>query len=237
MFDHKIDPGLLVKCSAAARRNLRLGRHIYDRCVDNRDGTHDSGKLVMLDLHHIFNAAVILLLHQMVYSNVVNTDTMGILAARRIFDNEARTECASPTGKSGGGNIGGVATGYASDCLGVLNDLAALVAHIRPLRFRGSDHVNTGINAGFGSPIATDIGVGGDGGVSSQNLGPSHLPPSEEQLAANLGLENPYGPEDWYSNPLMMHEGEPHTNQKEMERWVQECREGLSGPFLRYTGM
>lgn len=233
MFDHKIDPGLLVECSVAARRNLRLGRHIYDGCVDSsRDGsTYEPAKLVMMDLHHIFNAAVILLLHQMVYSNVVNTDTMSILAARRIFESEARTECASPGNKSGvGGAVGGVATGYASDCLGVLNDLAELVAHIRPLRFRGTQHVNTGVNAGplDNVPVSTtDLSEGGVGGNR----------PSEEQLAANLGLENPYGPEAWYDDHLMMAEHEPHTNQKEMERWVQECREGLAGPFLRYTGM
>lgn len=233
MFDHKIDPDLLVECSVAARRNLRLGRHIYDGCADNsRDGSpHESAKLIMMDLHHIFNAAVILLLHQMVYSNVVNTDTLSILAAKRIFDHEARTECASPGTQSGGGGAAsGVATGYASDCLGVLNDLAALVAHIRPLRFRGTQHVSTGVSVGGYERVpvnTTDLSAGNVGGNG----------PSEEQLAANLGLVNPYGPETWCDDHLMMAANEPHTNQKEMERWVQECREGLAGPFLRYTGM
>lgn len=246
MFDHKIDPGLLVECSAAARRNLRLGRHLYARCMQviNRDGTHDRGKLVMMDLHHIFNAAVILLLHQMVYSNVVNTDTNAILAARRIFENEARTECASPGSKTGSGSKSGngMATGYASDCLGVLNGLAALVALIRPLRFKGSDHVNIEVNADFGSPIPMDV-VGGSSNGGSGDSSSSHqhnnMALSEEQLAANLGLENPYRPSDetWHDNHLMIQDGETYTNQKEMERWVQECREGLSGPFLRYTGM
>lgn len=239
MWDHKVDHNLLMECSAAARRNLRWGRHIYDRCMDNTVG----GKLVMMDLHHIFNAAIILLLHQMVYSNVVNTDTIGILAAKRIFENEARTECASP-----GATAGGLpATGYASDCLGVLNDLAELVAHIRLLRFPGSDHVNTGVNVGgFGVPVMDDLGgaAGGGGGNgiggphragSSSSAGLPHAP-SEEELAANLGLENPYSSsKGWYDDDMM--QGEPHTNQKEMERWVHECREGLIGPFIKYTGM
>lgn len=246
MWDHKVEPSLLIECSAAARRNLRWGRHIYDRCMDNNGG----GKLVMMDLHHIFNAAIILLLHQMVYLNVVNTDTIGILAAKRIFENEARMECASPGSiAAAGAAAGGLpATGYASDCLGVLNDLAELVAHIRFLRFRGSDHVNTGVNVGgFGVPVMDDLG-GAAGGGGGDGMGGPHragssssaglpLVPSEEELAANLGLENPYNSsKGWYDDD-MMQEGELHTNQKEMERWVHECREGLIGPFIKYTGM
>lgn len=262
MFDHDIDVELLTECSNAARRNLRLGRHINDNFVDNnQDPSRPLGKFVMMDLHHIFNAAVILLLHQMVYSNVVNTDTIGILAAREIFESEARAECASPGSKSTAGSgsnnnsQGGMATGYASDCLGVLNDLAALVAYIRQLRFKGSSYINTGVNIGFGSPIASTHAMGtgtvaseGRSGILSSSSQPhytnqgtssltSNLPLSEEQLAANLGLENPYGPSEAWLLDHMADGGEPYTNQKEMERWVQECREGLSGPFLRFTGL
>lgn len=152
-----------MKCSAAARRNLRLGRHIYERChpaaadgpqQQQQEPQQQPNKLVMLDLHHIFNAAVVLLLHQMVFSNVVNTDTMGIRGARAIFEKEARTECPSPGNNNNNNNTSGVKggspTGYASDCLAVLNDLTALVARIRPLRFKGSEHAATGVDLAMG---------------------------------------------------------------------------------------
>lgn len=230
-----------MDCSAAARRNLRLGHHIYRRCT----------KLIMMDLHHIFNAAVILLLHQMVYSNVVNTDTIGILAAKEIFEHEAQTEFSSPSSKAAATSSGVPATGYASDCLSVLNDLAELVAQIRLLRFPGSEHVNTGLYVGgFGMAGIDDLGSAahGRGGSSGNGIAGPHragslssagLPyaPSEEELAANLGLENPYGSgECWYGNK-MIQQREPHTNQKEMEQWVHTCREDLTGPSAKFTGM
>lgn len=271
MLEHPgIEPSYILRCSAAARRNLRLGRHIYERYSPTLDSHPTSlqagptGKLVMLDLHHIFNAAVVLLLHQMVFSNVINTDTIGIRAARQIFENEARTECLSPTsssasaatGSAAGGASGG-ATGYASDCLAVLNDLAALVARIRPLRFKGSEHAGTGVEAvvGWGSPLSPlhhndDCSVG-----ATLSGSPSLI--SEEQLAANLSLENPFGPGGLYSGSLPMvfntHSpgmdegavgvgvgmGMGHTNQKELEKWVQEGLQvcGLTVPLGGYTGM
>lgn len=230
---------LIMRCSAAARRNLWLGRHLNELCslVPSPSGVSSPSKLVMLDLHHIFNATVVLLLHQMVFSNVVNTDTFGIAVARQIFETEARTEC-----------LGSGVTGYASDCVGVLNDLAALVAHIRPLRFKGSEHVNTGVDVGWGSPLA-DVSI--DGGCSTHTLG-SPVTITNEQLAANLSLENPYGPNDGVyaaagkGHPLL---GTPsvsgvsgcHTNQKEFQRWVDEGEfiQGwsLSGPLGGYTGL
>lgn len=209
MYDHKnIEASYISQCSDAARRNLRLGRHIYERCNSSSDK-----KLVMLDLHHIFNAAVVLLLHQMTIANVVNTDTLGIRAARQIFEHEARTECASP------GPAGVQGSGYASDCLGVLNDLAALVARIRPLRFRGSEHVNTGV---------VDWQVLTDEGMCEENIGAV----TDEQLAANLNLTNPYGA-GFGGEEVMMQ----HTNGKEFERWVSEAEWGLGREAGGYTGI
>lgn len=225
---------LIFRCSAAARRNLWLGRHFNELCsvVPKPSDMGIPGKLVMLDLHHIFNATVVLLLHQMVFFNVVNTDTFGITVARQIFETEARAEC-----------LGGGVTGYASDCVSVLNDLAALVAHIRPLRFKGSEHVNTGVDVGWGSPLAE---VSLDGGSSTHTLG-SPVMITNEQLVANLSLENPYGPDSVYTGQHLLDAsavpGVPgcHTNQKEFQRWVEEggLIQGwsLSGPLGGYTGL
>lgn len=271
MLDHPgIEPSYIMQCSAAARRNLRLGRHIYERCnlsgADNNNNQQQQpGKLVMLDLHHIFNAAVVLLLHQMVFSNVVNTDTIGIRAARSIFENEARTECASPVGGAGGGGGAGFPTGYASDCLAVLNDLAALVARIRPLRFKGSEHTTTGVDAvGWRSPLSQQIhptgGGGGGGGsdagdgtgYSTGTLGNSPVMISDEQIAANLSLENPFGPASMYGALPVVYNGHDqmdmgvgvgvgagYTNQKELERWVHEGQQvcGMTMQLGGYMGV
>lgn len=226
---------LIFRCSAAARRNLWLGRYVNELCNGEAgpSGASNPGKLVMLDLHHIFNAAVVLLLHQMVFTNVVNTDSFGIKRARQIFETEARTEC-----------LAGGLTGYASDCVGVLNDLAALVAHIRPVRFKGSDHVNTGVDIGWSSPSA-DASL--DGSCSTHTLGSPAII-SNEQLAANLSLENPYGPDNAYTGQILNAASVPngvpgcHTNQKEFQRWVDEGGFimqdwSLSGPLGGYTGL
>ncbi|PSR82676.1 hypothetical protein BD289DRAFT_11097 [Coniella lustricola] len=236
MLDHpNIDPNCILQCSAAARRNLLLGHHLYKRCSLEYGG---NGKLVMLDLHHIFNAVVVLLLHQMVFSNVVNTDTMAIQETRQIFEREAHIEYGSPTPTAGLSK----ATGYASDCVDVLNDLAALVARIRPLRFKGSDHIETGVDAVWTPPAGTEIGSisagSADGTYSTNNLS-SPILLSEEQLAANLSFENPFGLDAIYSHD-MTHGPPPHphhTNLKELERWVQEGLWGFNVPLGGYTGM
>lgn len=200
----------------------------------------------MLDLQHIFNAAVVLLLHQMVFSNVVNTDTIGIRWVIGIFNNEARTECASPvsSGSAGphGGDGLGFLTGYASDCLAVLNDLAVLVAQIRSLRFKGSEHTTTGVDehiclGGGGSDA-------GDGtGYPTGTLGNSPLVIRNEQIVTNLSLENPFQPASIYGTLPMAYSGHSYmdmgagvgvvytNNHKELERWVHEGQQVCGMPM------
>ena len=166
----------------------------------------------MPDLHHIFNAAVVLLLHHMVFIEVRTSDSDGIRFAREVFAKEAQTECLS-----GGG--GALATGYASDCLGVLNDLTALVARIRPLRFKGSQHVTTGVDD-IGLHIGTShVAIGEDATVAVSVI-------SDEDLEANLGMPNPFGTDvpGLYSPFMMAGPGplEGHTNGKELQRWMEE---------------
>ncbi|CAN8098533.1 unnamed protein product [Discula destructiva] len=217
--DDKMRESYIVECSAAARRNLCLGRYINKLCITKNNMGTTNGKLIMLDLHHIFNAAIVLLLYQMVNLNIVNTDNFGITAALRIFETEARNE-----------SLGGGVTGYASDCVSVLSNLAALVAQIRPLRFKDSEHVETGVDVSWivGAPTTSFLdltGGVGDGGCSTGTLG-SPVVISTEQLAANLSLEIPYGPDGIYHQMLGAQQPVPvgmssHTLREEFERWTQ----------------
>lgn len=220
IYDHP-HRDYILQCRDAARRNLRLGRHIYKRC---NWGDEFPGKLTMPDLHHIFNAAVVLLLHHMVFIEVRTSDSDGIRFARQVFEKEAQTECLSGSG-------GAIATGYASDCLGVLNDLTALVARIRPLRFKGSQHVTTGVDD-IGLNIgAGHVALGEDAAVAVSVI-------SDEDLEANLGMPNPFGTDiSGLYNPFVMAGPGPgtlegHTNGKELQRWMEEENvAGLNCPF------
>ncbi|ROV89707.1 hypothetical protein VMCG_10341 [Cytospora schulzeri] len=218
IYDHA-HRDYILQCRDAARRNLRLGRHISKRC---NWGDDIPGKLTMPDLHHIFNAAVVLLLHHMVFIEVRTSDSDGIRFAMDVFKEEAKTECLS-----GGG--GAIATGYASDCLGVLNDLAALVARIRPLRFKGSQHVTTGVDD-IGLNIgAGNVAIGEDAAVAVGVI-------SDEALSANLEMPNPFGTDmSGIYGPFVMAGTGPlggHTNGKELQRWMEEENvPGLNCPF------
>ncbi|KAF3761423.1 hypothetical protein M406DRAFT_108751 [Cryphonectria parasitica EP155] len=253
MFDSPgVNPEHILQCSGAARRNLRLGRHLYQRCRTSYDGP---GKLTLTDLHHIFNAAVILLLHQMVFSNVVNTDTLAINTARQIFEREALTEIPPP------GCSVSTSSGYASDCVGVLNDLACLVARIRQVRFRDSDYADSGLgmdSSGWPSPASTEgsrggsIGggsVSGDGAssTSTATLGRSSTclqgeKISEKDLEANLGSLNPFFHQGLFPPAFFTLTGptptpDAHTHHKEVERWVLEGLWGYTTPVCHWMGL
>jgi hypothetical protein len=117
-FDIQSHPHLskIHECTAAARRNLNLGHHI------SRLGRFP--KLLHAGLHNVFNAAVILQMHQLlVDSPQDNTDEQGISFAISAFESEARS-----------GNI------YAEDCTRVLLDLNMLV---RKLRTENSQQISS----------------------------------------------------------------------------------------------
>ncbi len=76
--------------------------------------------MLIQDLHHVFNAALILLLNQMYYVNVLTTDTARIAEAIRIFEKEARQE-RLPHRLRGG-----------------LKNLHRLVNQLRPAIFEGT---------------------------------------------------------------------------------------------------
>lgn len=197
----------LLECANAARRNLRLGRHILMRC--NQGGTVP-GKPVMMDLHHIFNAAVIMLLYQMVFTSSHSSDASALRFARKTFEREAQTECLSSSGRSGGMGVASGPTGYASDCLGVLNDLTELVERIRPLRFKDQASTNEdemewttgGISLG-----GSEVGVGTGSIMSNEVL--------EANLNMPFDMEGLYSPLEFPGVPP-----ESHTHGKELQMWM-----------------
>lgn len=107
-FDIEAHPQIeqIRVCSDAARCNLRLGRLL--RLHSPRQ------KLLLPDLHNIFNAAVILTMHQMVFVNLRTQDLDDIGWATDAFEAEAET-----------------GSEYAKDCALVLRDLKYLVNQLR----------------------------------------------------------------------------------------------------------
>ena len=106
----------LEKCSDAARNNLALGQYLLE--VQNIDvaakRSKICGKLLSKDLHHIFNAATILMLHQIANPNLRTQDVNMIEFAIKVFDKEAAT-----------------GSDYGKDCAKVLHDFWALVGNLR----------------------------------------------------------------------------------------------------------
>ncbi|KAL1841763.1 hypothetical protein VTJ49DRAFT_6601 [Mycothermus thermophilus] len=93
-------------CSDAARRNLRLGRLM--RLQSPRQ------KLLLQDLHNIFNAAIVLIMHQIIFVNLRTQDLDDVGWASEVFESEAET-----------------GSEYAKDCARVLQDFRYLAQQLR----------------------------------------------------------------------------------------------------------
>ncbi|KAK4194169.1 hypothetical protein QBC40DRAFT_188789 [Triangularia verruculosa] len=94
------------RCTEAAQANLRLG------CLMRHYSPHN--RLLVQDLHHIFNAAVFLTMYQLVFVNVRTQLVADVDWAIEVFRQEEQTGCA-----------------YAKDCFEVLRDLKYLVSELR----------------------------------------------------------------------------------------------------------
>ncbi|KAK4187735.1 hypothetical protein QBC35DRAFT_434461 [Podospora australis] len=103
------------RCTEAATRNIRLGwlMRLYS----------PYRKLMVADLHHIFNATVVLLMHQMVFVNQTTQFRTDVnWAINQVFEVEAATGCE-----------------YAMDCLAVLKDLHFIALRLRNVIFEPYD--------------------------------------------------------------------------------------------------
>jgi hypothetical protein len=96
---------IVRQCIEAARLNLRLGNWI--RSLSPRQ------KLLHQEAHAVFNAAIIVLLHQLAFLDVHASDVPGVAFAMEVFEREAEL----------GNNFG-------IDCARVLHDLDYLVQRI-----------------------------------------------------------------------------------------------------------
>lgn len=96
---------IVQQCIEAARQNLRLGSWIR--------GLSPRQKLLHQEAHAVFNAAVIVLLHQLAFLDVHASDVGGVAFAMEVFEREAEL----------GNNFG-------IDCACVLHDLDYLVQRI-----------------------------------------------------------------------------------------------------------
>ncbi|KAK4097737.1 hypothetical protein N658DRAFT_433462 [Parathielavia hyrcaniae] len=107
-FDMENHPHLepIRACSDAARRNLRLGRLM--RLHSPRQ------KLLLPDMHNIFNAAIVLTMHQMIFVNLRTQDLDDVGWTIEVFDAEAET-----------------GSEYARDCARVLHDFKYLAQRLR----------------------------------------------------------------------------------------------------------
>src|SRR5205807_9020289 len=92
----------IKKCAESARSNLRLGRWVEE--------LSPRGKLLQPELHHVFNAAIILLLHELLFDSQNESDASDVIFAIQAFGREA----------SCGNN-------YGYDCAKVLSDLRSLI--------------------------------------------------------------------------------------------------------------
>jgi hypothetical protein len=212
----------ILECTNAARRNLRLGRHILMRC---NHGATTPGKPIMVDLHHIFNAAVIMLLYQLVFTSFHSSDEYALRFARKTFEREAQTECLSSSSKPSGMGIASVPTGYASDCLGVLNGLTEVVERLRPLRFKDAASIDEAPNhsapplappSPILSPVPSPVqlptqlpGLGLEGGDGSEDED------LEAKLAFPVGMDGLYSPVVFPGLPPLS-----HTHAKEFRMWM-----------------
>jgi len=112
----------IMECSAAARRNLNLGRYM--------SGLGHFPRLLHGGFHNVFNAAVVLQLHQLLYDMQDESDESDISFAIGAFQNEAKN-----------GNI------YAEDCTRVLLDLNLLVHKLRGQTLFNSQQLATSPHA------------------------------------------------------------------------------------------
>ncbi|KAB5539406.1 hypothetical protein GE09DRAFT_317406 [Coniochaeta sp. 2T2.1] len=144
--DNELHQPLVRQCIEAARQNLRLGNWI--RSLSPRQ------KLLHQEAHAVFNAAVIVLLHQLAFVDVDHGDVAGVAFAMEVFEREAQL----------GNNFG-------IDCAHVLHDLDYLVQRIgsgsnlaTPLR-RTPDPTTAGQGILLDPSVELDPGLRNNGAV------------------------------------------------------------------------
>lgn len=97
----------LRTCTDRAKENISLA-------IQLRGGMYGTNALLLQELHHLFNAAVVLMMYQSVFRHLRSQEALGISFAIDVFTREA-----------------GIGSAYAKDCFVVLHDLKKLVWQLR----------------------------------------------------------------------------------------------------------
>jgi len=164
----------IMECTAAARRNLNLGQYMA--------GLGRFPRLLHGGLHNVFNAAVILQLHQLLYDMQNESDESGISFAIGAFQNEAKN-----------GSI------YAEDCTTVLLDLNLLVHKLRSQTLVNSQPLATSPHAASlpnqTSPYSDVYGTASD--ISTPRSFQWRTPSTSQAATFNsiINEQNPVYPE------------------------------------------
>jgi len=107
----------LRKCSNKARETIALASVLRGDGVSEtfwQEITPGTKPLLLQELHHLFNASIILLMYQIVFINLRTSHTQGIEFTCRVFKEEAI-----------------IGSAYAEDCRVVLENLRDLVWKLR----------------------------------------------------------------------------------------------------------
>ncbi|KAH8204498.1 hypothetical protein TruAng_001414 [Truncatella angustata] len=171
-------------CIKAARRNVRLGRWVRDLST--------SRKLLSQCLHNLFNAAVILLLNQLLADELNEDDALGIIFVIDCFDAESLGE-----------------SNYSKDCARVLRDMSALLQRLRnskmdELSWTGMESLSLTSSAPHVQPppAATAYHVGFILNPSEPQISPVHTPPTNA-LMSQLASWMHYDESQIYNNFAM----------------------------------
>ncbi|EFQ31395.1 fungal specific transcription factor domain-containing protein [Colletotrichum graminicola] len=128
-WDTELHADRISTCSEAAHRNLYIARWLLSL-------TGGSSKLLQAGLHYVFNAAIVLMLEDLLSPNLVlpSTESDDIKFAIGVFEEEAKT-----------------GSHYGHDCATVLQDLKSLVQRLR-VDGQGASSARTGGPATPGLP-------------------------------------------------------------------------------------
>ncbi|KXJ88613.1 hypothetical protein Micbo1qcDRAFT_138397 [Microdochium bolleyi] len=153
-------------CIATARNNIKLGRWVRDLSMTK--------KLLSQDLHHIFNAAIILLLNQLLDDNLGAQDSLDILFVIDVFKDESY----------------GDRRDYPKDCARVLEDLKALILKLRNQSLDDQGMRNSNTNSG-NQTMSTDRPMYDANGRQPLPTAPSVVARQTQAMAAAAAVAPP----------------------------------------------
>ncbi|KLU86080.1 hypothetical protein MAPG_05099 [Magnaporthiopsis poae ATCC 64411] len=200
---------LFRECSEAARRNLRLGRWLAQ--------ISPGSKLLLLDMHGVFNATIMLLLHQIAFVDLRPDDVTDIAFGLEAFGREAAA-----------GDM------YATDCLHVMQDLASLVSQLRAHMFTDVPHTPS---PQFGPAVTVAGAASGVGVATSAAASTSPSPLLAATSLANMSRGLPGGGAPGLQAQPLPSPGMDGTQHTSPSTYLQAPVYNRGGDGVIYNGM